>query len=94
MSKSNQYYANAMRITRDGIPCKVAAWVADLSPRSRAELHLGMDKSAPANVRATCANIRYPQTSYYTVQESIDRELQAAADRNAKRRAAFAIAAE
>lgn len=43
MSKKSSYYTGALRITRDGIPCKVAPWVKDLSPLSRDALFRGED---------------------------------------------------
>ena len=33
-AKPRSYYDGGHRIVRDGIPCRVAAWVKDLSPRN------------------------------------------------------------
>lgn len=66
MKTKSTYYTGGMRLMRDGIPCKVASWVADLSPRSRAEFgRCGHDDiSASKALRETGAAIRYSETTY------------------------------
>lgn len=63
--KKNNYYAGGLRFVRDGVPCKMAAWVKDLTPVGRAGLLRGTDAcgmSGPA--REAAAMQRYPQTTY------------------------------
>ena len=67
MSKTNSYYANATRFIRDGIPCKVAPWVKDLSDRSRSEFLRGHGTDAigtSAKTRQLSTLIRHPETTY------------------------------
>jgi hypothetical protein len=65
MSKS-AYYKNAVRFSRDGIPCKVASWVKDLSDRSRAELMRGTDgEGTSQKSRQAGAAMRHYKTTYF-----------------------------
>lgn len=34
----SDYYKGAKRMVKNGVPVRVAAWVKDLSPRSKAEM--------------------------------------------------------
>ena len=69
MAKKSSYYNGALRFSRDGIPCKVASWVANLSDRSRAEMLGGCDVRSSAKQREAGAMVRYSQTTY-SVKES------------------------
>jgi len=66
MSKPTSYYANAARFIRDGIPCKVAPWVKDLSDRSRSEFMRGHGDAigTSAKTRELSAMVRHPKTTY------------------------------
>jgi hypothetical protein len=67
MSKAkSDYYAGAVRFSRDGIPCKMASWVKDLSPISKNDLLRGGEASGMSmSNRQAAASARYPETTYY-----------------------------
>lgn len=76
MTKTSNYYSNGMRFMRDGVPCKVASWVADLSERSRKEF--GRNRTdyqdgahASESVRISGASIRFAQTTYIPKDEPL-----------------------
>lgn len=72
------YYDGGHRFVRDGIPCRMAPWVADLTALSRDSLLRGTSKgrndrfeftdvypsSLPPDKRASLASVRHPQTTY------------------------------
>lgn len=68
MSNKSSYYSGSMRLMRDGVPCKVASWVADLSERSRKDF---MGAKATEAVRIQGTMVRYPQTTYIPKDEPL-----------------------
>lgn len=60
-----RYYSGGMRFSRDGIPCKVAPWVADLSTISKNDLLRGSEVKGLTRESRQCLSAeRYPQTTY------------------------------
>lgn len=55
------YYEGGYRLVRDGIPCRVAAWVADLTPHGRSLLLRG-SKNPPVSKAAQA--MRHAETLY------------------------------
>lgn len=61
-SKSgSSYYAGGVRFVRDGIPCRMAPWVAELTDNGRKLLLRGSDNPKPCEATQT---FRFPQTKY------------------------------
>lgn len=55
------YYEGGYRFVRDGIPCRMAAWVKDLSPNAR---NLLLRHSKEPRIDPAMTAMRYPQTTY------------------------------
>lgn len=62
----SDYYAGGIRFLRDGVPCKVAPWVKELTDRSRAEFMRGSfgNLGTSTKAREVAALARHPQTTY------------------------------
>ncbi len=56
------YYAGGHRFTRNGIPCRMAPWVAGLTDNGRKLLLRGSNNHKPC--KATQA-FRFPQATYH-----------------------------
>lgn len=77
---AKKYYAGGIRFVRDGVPCRMASWVNDLTPLSRDSLIRGSGVgygpdgcdyaggSITAPKRAIECQIRHPQTTYLPLE--------------------------
>jgi hypothetical protein len=67
---ASNYYKGAYRFMRDGVPCKVAVWVKDLSTISRNDMLRGYDvKGLSRETRECLAAERWPQTTYLPLED-------------------------
>lgn len=77
---AKKYYAGGIRFVRDGVPCRMASWVNDLTPLSRDSLIRGSKigyrpdnhdyagGGIAASKRAIECQARHPQTTYLPLE--------------------------
>lgn len=69
MTKS-KYYDGFHRIWRDGVPCRVAPWVKDLTPIGKDSLLRGSNYRPSQKLHLEAQQMRHAQTTYSNAAET------------------------
>ncbi len=85
MSANGQsYYDGHHRFVRDGIPCRMAWWVKDLTPWGRDQLLRGSEYKSRFTIaqRKALCDVRFPQTQYGLFDQEEAHQAHAARTKN------------